>query len=387
MSASREHRNKRVVVLGGGLIGAVIAADLAEDPTLEVTLADLRADEMAPMPQLTLRAADLSTPQAIKELAETADVVVGALPSRFGRLALEAVIAAKRPYADISFMEQDPRELDAMAKAAGVTCIYDCGVAPGMSNVLSAHAAKQLDRCERLTIYVGGLPRERRWPFEYKAGFAPYDVFEEYTRPARVMIDGEVVIKEALSEPELCDFDGLGHLEAFNTDGLRSLLDTLEMPQRLEKTLRYPGHIELMRVLRHAGFFDEQPVSVGDGQQVVPRELTAALLSPKWTFEPGEADLTVMRVLVDGEKDGVARRIRFELRDDYDPRTGRTSMSRTTGYPAAIVARMLASGRLHRPGVHPPEALATDDDLVAELIAAQAERGVVYRRFDEAPEG
>ncbi len=376
---------KRVLVLGGGRVGKIIAADLAEDPNLKVTLADLRADDLASIPRVTLHQANLSHGDTIRDLAEAHDLVVGALPSRFGRLAMEAVIEAKRSYCDISFMEEDPRDLDEKAKAAGVTCIYDCGVAPGMSNILAAYASAQLDHVDTVKIFVGGLPQERRWPYEYKAGFAPYDVIEEYTRPARIIVDGEVVIKEALSEPELIDFPGIGHLEAFNTDGLRSLLDTLDAPQRIEKTLRYPGHIELMRVLRHTGFFDLDPIVVGpEKKEIVPRDVTAALLFPKWTFEPDEADLTVMRILADGDKGGSPHGVRYEVFDAYDPETQRTSMARTTGFPAAIVARMIAAGRIDRPGVHPPEALVDDREVIEDLLAELAERGVIYERYEES---
>ncbi len=240
---------------------------------------------------------------------------------------------------------------------------------------MAGHAAARLTRCDSLEIYVGGLPVERRWPYEYKAGFAPSDVIEEYTRPARLVEHGRIVLKEALSEPELMDFPGLGTLEAFNTDGLRSLADSIPAPDMKEKTLRWPGHVALMRVLRETGFFSKTPVRVG-ADNVVPLELTAALLFPKWTFEEGEADVTVMRVALTGQDARGRVRYAWDLLDRYDARSGLRSMSRSTAFPAALVARLLASGRFRRPGVHAPETLGAEPGLLDELLDGLRARGV-----------
>jgi saccharopine dehydrogenase-like NADP-dependent oxidoreductase len=257
-----------------------------------------------------------------------------------------------------------------------------------MSNLLCGHAAARLSPCESLEIYVGGLPLERRWPWEYKAPFAPSDVLEEYTRPSRLVERGEVVVREALSEPELLDFPGVGTLEAFNTDGLRSLAFTLKVPFMKEKTMRYPGHIALMRVLRDTGLFSKDPVwvSTADGgrARVRPLDLTSTLLFPKWTFADGEADVTVMRISAVGTEAGRRVRLTWDLFDRYDPETRTRSMSRTTGFPATIVARWLVEGRFRRPGVHPPETLGADAGLVAEMLKQLAARGIRYEARVEA---
>ncbi|MBI1189481.1 MAG: FAD-dependent oxidoreductase [Tepidisphaera sp.] len=369
------------LVLGAGMVGSVMAFDLARHG-YRVTIADANPDNLArassrDAARITPARADLSDPAAIASLASTADVVLGALPSRLGFAAMRAVIESKRHYCDISFMTEDFESLDALAKSKGVTIIADCGVAPGMSHILSAHGSRLLDTCHAIEIYVGGLPRERRWPFEYKAAFAPADVIEEYTRPSRLVEHGQVVTREALSEPELMDFPGVGTLEAFNTDGLRSLTTSLRVPFMKEKTLRYPGHIALMRAMRETGLFSLDPIDV-KGQRVVPRELTSALLFPKWTYQPGEADLTVMRVMARGLKGNTPTTHTWDLFDVYDPDTNCTSMARTTAFPATIVAGLLASGRFREPGVHPPERLATDPGLVETLLAQLASRGVRY---------
>jgi lysine 6-dehydrogenase len=361
----------RMLVLGGGRIGRVIALDLASDH--DVTLVDSRTIDGLPNVEFLKRdIASLDLPAFCRDY----DVVVGALPSALGYATLQQVIESGRPYCDISFMPEDARALSARARERGVCAVYDCGVAPGMSNLLAARGCSLMDTPQTVRIYVGGLPKTRRWPFQYKAGFAPFDVIEEYTRPARLKINGEIVVREALSEIELLDFDDVGTLEAFNTDGLRSLIETLPAPTVLEKTMRYPGHTELMRVLRDVGLFDTDPIAVGEAK-VSPRDMLAELLFERWTFQPGEADLTVMRVMVEGTHLGKPASHRWDLHDRYDPQTGFTSMSRTTGFPAAIVARLLASKALKTPGVHPPEALA-EMGVFDTLIEDLKKRGVDY---------
>lgn len=373
----------KALVLGAGMVGSVMAADLAADAAFQVTIADVNeknlesAAKRAPG-RISPTRADLSDTSLVKKLASEADVVVGALSSKIGFAALRAVIEAGKNYCDISFMAEDFQELDALAKSRGVTVVTDCGVAPGMSHILSAHGARLLDSCDAIEIYVGGLPRERRWPYDYKAAFAPSDVIEEYVRPSRIVEHGKVVVREALSEPELMDFDGVGTLEAFNTDGLRSLTTSLTVPFMKEKTLRYPGHIALMRAFRETGLFSQVPVRVG-GVEVRPLDLTSSLLFPKWTYEPGEEDLTVMRVEARGLKNGKRTRFLWDLLDFFHRPSQSTSMARTTAFPCTSVARMIASGAFAKPGVNPPERIAEQPALVRQLLQDQQARGVEYR--------
>jgi saccharopine dehydrogenase-like NADP-dependent oxidoreductase len=369
----------RILVLGGGMIGSAVAFDLARHGRGPVTVADLKEPlykRLGETPGVESVRADLSVPAAVRELASGFDLVVGALPSALGYQSLAAVIEAGRPYVDISFMAENALDLDGLARDHGVTAVVDCGVAPGISNLMVGYAAAQLAQTDTVEIYVGGLPRERRWPFDYKAGFAPSDVIEEYVRPARMVEQGRVVVKEALSEPELLDFPGVGTLEAFNTDGLRSLIFTMDAPFMREKTLRYPGHIELMRAFRETGFFSKDPVDVG-GTLVRPLDATAALLFPKWTFAEGEADLTVMRVSVEGRTQaGASKRFEFDLLDHYDAQTGLRSMSRTTAFPAAIVAGLVADGGFRTPGVHAPETLGRVPGVLETVLRELEARGV-----------
>ncbi len=379
---------KKAVVLGAGMVGSVIAADMAADPEYEVSIVDSRPENLARAvrrcdDRATPVSADLADADALRRAIANADIVLGALASHLGLQALKTVIEARKPYCDISFMAEDAIDFSPFAEGAGVTAVVDCGVAPGMSNLLAGYAARLLNPCESIEIYVGGLPVERRWPYEYKAGFAPADVIEEYTRPSRIVEHGAVVVKPALSEPELLDFPGVGTLEAFNTDGLRSLASTLRVPFMKEKTMRYPGHIDLMRAMRETGFFSKEPVQL-NGVPVVPLELTSALMFPKWTYEPGERDLTVMRVSGVGHRDGRRVRLTWDLLDFLDPSTGFTSMSRTTAFPCTIIARLIAEGRIQRTGVLPPELLA-EDWLVQHVLSELSRRGVRYS-FTESPE-
>jgi hypothetical protein len=373
------------------MVGAVIATDIASEfntTIADYSLANLekaKARAAAQGRSLTTVQADLSNTAEVRRLASNADIVLGALASHLGFAALKTVIECGRNYCDISFMGEDAPELDALARKHDVTAIVDMGVAPGMSNLLAADLAGRLDTCDELNICVGGLPRDRRWPFQYKAGFSPADVIEEYTRPSRLVENGKVVIKPALTDPELIDFDGIGTLEAVNTDGLRSLVNTIRgVPVMREKTLRYPGHYELMRVFRDTGLFSKTPITLKSGQQVVPLEVTSALLFPKWTYQPGEEDLTVMRIEAIGSRAATPTRLAWDLLDYFDTPTSATSMSRTTAFPCTIVARLLSQGRIPLKGVLPPELLAPLPGIVAEIVKSLAEHGITYR-FSQIP--
>lgn len=360
-----------------------MALDLAKDPGLEVTVADRREDALARLwdaagGRLRTTVHDLSQASEVQALARTHDLVLSAVPGFMGFRTLEAVVETGRSCVDIAFFAEDPLSLDARAKEKGATVIVDMGVAPGIGSVLAGRAVADLDAPETILTYVGGLPRVRRWPWEYAAVFSPVDVIEEYVRPARYVEHGQPVVRPALSDPELLDFPGVGTLEAFNTDGLRTMAKTLRVPNMKEKTLRYPGHIEKMAVLRESGFFGTEPVDVG-GALVRPVDLTAKLLFPMWKLGPGEADVTVLRVIVEGTKAGARVRYQYDMTDELDAATGVTSMARTTGYTATAAVRMLARGLFADRGVFPPELLGPRKDCVDFLLGELAARNVLFR--------
>ena len=231
---------KHIVVLGGGRVGAAMARDLA--PDFRVTVADLSLDTLGRLEAggLGVRQADLASPEGVKAAVADADLVVGAVPGFMGFRTMRSVLEAGKDIVDISFYEEDPFELDALAKSQGRIALMDCGIAPGCGNIILGDLERRLDSVQSWECLVGGLPVLRSWPWEYKAGFSPIDVLEEYTRPARLVEHGEIVTRPALSEPELVEVARIGTLEAFNTDGLRSLLTTMRgIPNMVEKPALY----------------------------------------------------------------------------------------------------------------------------------------------------
>ena len=374
-----------LLVLGAGLVGAPIVKDLAADGDTHVTVADFNDKALARLTAIdgvgTVQT-DLTDKPALERILRPADLVVNAVPGFMGFATLKAIIQSGKNVVDIAFFPEDPFLLDDLAKAKGVTAVVDCGVAPGMSNMLVAHCHRQLDRTNSAIIYVGGLPEIRRWPYEYKAVFSPIDVIEEYVRPAFYMENGVVVERPALSDPEYIEFPGIGTLEAFNTDGLRSLYKTLKIPNMKEKTLRYPGHIEKMAILRASGFFSTEAIDV-DGQKIRPLDVTAKLLFPMWQLEEKEVDITVMKIRVVGDKDAQPIRITWNLVDRYDPESGIHSMARTTGYTATAVTRLIKDGHFNRKGVIPPEYIGNEAGCMDFILKDLAKRGVVYRESVE----
>ena len=367
-----------VVVLGAGRVGGAMALDLA--PDFKVTVVDRSEAALVKMQDagLSTRAADLSLPEGVKGAIVDADLVLGAVPGFLGFATARAVLEAGKPLVDISFFDEDCFELDALAKRQQLTAIVDCGIAPGCHNVILGDVSRQWDRISSFECLVGGLPVVRTWPYEYKAGFSPIDVIEEYTRPARYVKGGRVVTFPALSEPELLDFPGLGTLESFNTDGLRSLIKTFpQIPDMKEKTLRYPGHIEKMRMLRESGFFAKEKLRVA-GTDISPLDLTTALLFPLWFMQEGDEDFTVMRVTIEGELNGQRARRVWNLLDRYDRATKTTSMARTTGYTCTAMVRLVAKGGYTRKGISPPEFVGQAPGAWDFIREDLAKRGVVF---------
>lgn len=370
-----------VTVLGAGLVGLPIALELAKDKDLKVTIVDVdkKQLEKAANKGISTKKADLCYPGEVRSSADSSDLVINAVPGHIGYNALKWIIESGKDVVDIAFFPEDPFTLEELALKNKTVVVFDAGVAPGMSNVLSAHGYSEMDEIEEIRIYVGGLPKERTLPYEYKAGFSPIDVIEEYTRPARFVSNGKVVTRPALSDPEFIEFNKVGTLEAFNSDGLRSLMKTLKVPEMIEKTLRYPGHREKMLMLRESGFFSNEETEI-NGQMVRPIDLTTKLLFPYWKLEEGESDLTVMRIIIKGTKGREKLEITWNLYDEFDSGSGIHSMARTTGYTATGIARLILNGKYNVPGIHPPEHLAKDPELVEFLLGYLKERGIVYEK-------
>ncbi len=375
----------KVIVLGAGYVGNVIARDLAEDPSTEVSIVDINQevlDKMTHNYDLHGICADLSNPNIIKDIVRDFDLVIGALPCFIGYKVLEAVIEAGKNIVDISFFEEDALSLDKLAKEKGVTAVVDCGVAPGSSNIILGYIDSILDKTERFLCYVGGLPVERNWLFDYKSPYLPLEVIEDYINLARYIENGEIVVKPGLSEPELLDFPEVGTLVAFNTDGLRSLIKTMDIPFMKEKTLRYPDHIEQMRMLQKAGFFNTEEIDI-KGKKIKPIELTSRLLFDHWMFEEGDEDVTVMKIIIEGMKDSKKLRYTYDMLDKYDREKRRLSIARTTGYTCAAVAQIVLEGKFKETGIFPPELLGKHSEVYHQVIEYLRKRNVIFKETIE----
>ncbi len=370
---------KKVVVLGAGLVGSPIALDLAYHNEYEVLAVDVLGANFPKLKKggVFTKKMDFSQKGVLESAIADADFVINATPGFMGFESLKRIISAAKNCIDIAFYPENLFDLNDLAKQKGVCVISDIGVAPGMSNLLSAYGHSLLDETEDIKIYVGGLPLIRQKPWEYKAPFSPVDVIEEYTRPARFIVDGQLVTKAALTDLEILEFPHVGPLEAFNSDGLRSLMYTLEVPNMIEKTLRYPSYVDKIKLLRDSGFFDTEKRMI-NGKEISPLELTSNLLFDQWKLKEGDRDLTVMQIRVSGKKEGKDQTHIFDLYDEQDPNTGVHSMARTTGYTATVAMRLMDAGLYKVQGISAPEFLAKSKANVDFMLDGLKKRGVNY---------
>ena len=369
-----------IIVLGAGMVGSAIAADLSKK--YAVTMADLSIQRLEHIKEknqsIAILQLDVCNKTKLQSVLATFDFVVCAVPGFLGFETIKTVIETGKNVVDISFFPENALELDALAKTKGVTAIVDCGVAPGMHNIILGYYNEKLKLTDFETL-VGGLPKVKKWPFNYKAPFSPIDVIEEYTRPARFVENGNIVIREALTDCELVEFDKVGTLESFNSDGLRSILFTMPHIQNMkEKTLRYPGHVEYVKVLKDSGFFSEKKIML-NGIEISPLDFTSKILFDEWKLGETEEELTVMRVTLKGENDnGEIEEIVYNLYDEYCPKTQTSSMARTTGYTATAVANLFLEGLFTKKGVFPPELIGKHEICFKYILNYLKDRNVNY---------
>ena len=365
-----------IAILGAGRVGNAMARDLADKfsiTSFDIDKASLQ--KLADYDNIQIRELDLQE-TGYSEILSDFDLVISAVPGFMGFETLKKVIECRKNVVDISFFPEDPFKLDVLAKKMNVCAVVDCGVAPGMGNVILGRHNEEM-QVNSYECLVGGIPSERQWPFQYKAGFSPIDVIEEYIRPARYVQNGHLVVRDALSDPELVNFDKIGTLESFNTDGLRTLIHTMKIPDMIEKTLRYPGSLEPIRILRDCGLFSDIPLEI-KGQKVKPVDLTSELLFPKWKLEDKDIDLTVMRITIKGILDDDYKEIEYNLYDEKDIVNQVSSMARTTGYTCTAVANLILEGKFTSVGINPPEYLGIDEDHFNYVLNYLKERNVNY---------
>ncbi len=371
---------KSIIVLGAGMVGSTIAIDLTKKH--KVTLTDFnpkalkRANDKCEF--LTTQFLDVTDKGQLQSVIKQYDLVVCAVPGFLGFETLKAIIEAEKNVIDISFFSENSLDLDALAKEKNVTAIVDCGVAPGMDNIILGYHNEKM-KVTHFECLVGGLPKIKKWPFCYKAPFSPIDVIEEYTRPARYVEQGEVITREPLTDCEYIDFDKVGTLESFNSDGLRSIIFTMpHIPNMKEKTLRYPGHVEYIKVLKEIGFFNTDKIDVG-GNSVSPLDFTSKILFNEWKLGETEEELTVMRVTVKGENEnGETEEIVYNLHDEYCKKTQTSSMARTTGYTATAAANLFLDGLFSEKGIFPPELVGKQEDCFHYIMKYLEEREIHY---------
>jgi len=344
----------KILVLGGGAQGRVIARDLARSlRDAQVTVADLTQATLPALDNLAWVEADLSDPATIARLLHDYDLGVGALPSRLGHGAMKAAIEAKRNLVDVSFAAEDALTLDGPARAAGITIAPDCGLAPGLSHLLVGHLVARGGTPDEVMIMVGGVAEDPTRPYGYVVSWSLDDLLEEYTRPARIIRGGERAEVPAFSALERVRIDGVGEMEAFYSDGLRTLLDTVPHVRDMgEKTLRWPGHVEAVKPLVAEGRLIEEFRRRCVAKP--PRDLVALSVRVRWKDERREALLV----------------------DHYDPETGMTAMSRTTALTTSVVAQLAARGGLAEKGVQPLERVARDAKAYRFVIEAMGRRGI-----------
>jgi lysine 6-dehydrogenase len=358
---------QKVVVLGAGRVGKVIAADLAQD--FDVTSADMNRDALQALSArfgVKPRYADLADAEAVRGAVADADLVICAVPGFMGFQTLKAVIESGKDVVDISFFAEDAFELDALARERNVMAVVDCGVAPGIPDYLAGMHVGTM-QVEDLEFMVGGLHLSRSGPEQYLPTFSPSDVWEEYTRPARFVKNDKLITMPPLSEPEILEFRIGGHelkLEAFNTDGLRTLIRTMHgrIPNMKEKTLRYPGHIAYIRHLQETR------------EPWVPE-----------TWKPGDDDdeFTAVRITLRGSEDGIRKKISYNSLITYDKERGMSSMSRVTGYSCTGVARCVLGGAYKRTGISAPSDVGEAPGCMERIFAHLRARGILFERKDE----
>ena len=379
----------KMLVLGAGLQGSACAYDLLQNPSItEVRLADRTVEHLPAFlepyvggERLKLITIDVKDPVAVRAAMAGVKSVMCAIPYYFNLPMSEAAIAAGAHFCDLggnTEIVENQKKLDAKAAAAGVTVIPDCGLAPGMVNILAQLGIDRLDATESVRIYVGGLPQNPEGPLKYQIVYSIEGVLDYYTTLSWVVRDGKRVHVKALSEIEPIVFDApVGELEAFHTAGGLSTMGHRyegKIPTMEYKTLRYPGHATIMEAIRELGLLELEPVDV-KGAKVVPRELAIAQMQPRLT-KKNSPDLVALRVVVSGTKGGKPVTHTFELVDRHDAAHGISAMMRTTGYSLSITGQLQAEGAVTPAGVHTPDECMPGERYVTEL----GKRGVLIRQ-------
>ena len=374
---------KNIVILGAGMVGKAIAIDLSKK--YKVKSMDIDHDALHFLSSnysIETQFLDVTQGQNLSEAINDCDLVISAVPGFLGFQTMKTVINNHKNLVDISFLPEDVLDLDQLAKDNDVTAIMDCGVAPGMPNIIAGYHNEKM-AIDSFEYMVGGLPKVRSFPFEYKAPFSPCDVMEEYTRPARYVENGNIVTKPAMSDIEFIEFEKVGTLEAFNSDGLRSLIYTLiNIPNMKEKTLRFPGHIQMIQALKTAGFLNRKSIKV-KGKEMIPFDFTSEILYNAWKLNPDDEEFTLMKVILKGIENGKPKTIMYDLYDEYDRKEKISSMARTTGFTASAAADMILNDVFSKKGMFPPELVGKVPECFHYILNYLKERNIFYKKTEK----
>jgi len=376
----------KILVLGCGLMGRAIALDLLESKDVDaVTVTDVSKQKLDALEaevqsgKLSIRKIDATNRSQLVSLLKRFDVATNALPHSVAVSVVRASIKARVPIVDLSF-EDEHMELDADAKQVGVTVIPGCGVAPGLSNILTGYAFDQLDKTESAEILCGGLTPKPSSPLHWRFVFTLEGAWGLYLKSPRIVKDGRIVRVEPRSGLKKVSFpDPFGNVEAFHTDGLASLLHTMKdkIPNMVEKTVRWQGNVERVGILADCGLLSDSPIKV-NGTKVTPRHFNSIVMSP--ILELGdERDVTLLRVDASGEKNGEKVLLRVDMVDYYDEKKKVSSMGRTTGYPCSVAAMMIERGEIAGKGVVPPE-IAIRGKQFDEFEKEMNKRNIVFQK-------
>lgn len=383
--------NKKVVILGAGMMGHMVAKELSKVPEYDLSIADFSKENLELVkkqcPKIKTIQADFSKEGEAAKVVKQFDLIFGALPKFLASDTCMEIIETGVDMVEISGLdyanksEEDRNAMEEAAKKSGATIALGIGLAPGMINVIAGNVVTKMDEALNADLYVGGLPVIREQPWEYKLVFSLIGTVGQFVFPVKVVKNHEIEVIEACSQIKQIEVEDLGTLEAFTTNGLTSLMHTHKnmIKDMKEMTLRYPGHTERMKMLRESGLLSYDEIEFR-GAKFRPVDFTCEMLLPSWKLKKGERELTVCICDISGIKDGKNVNYHYELLDYFDDDTEYTSMARTTCFPALIMAKLITDGKFkYSGGLCHPEYIGQNEEIFQELMKGLAEYGVVYK--------
>lgn len=372
----------KILVFGAGNIGKAIVYDLIQDSKLtKLGIVDIDKQKLMELSErfrdnrIQVYLENIFNLSKISEITREYDIISSVVPGSIGKQALTVAISSKKHIIDTSYMPEDPFIFDNQAKTSGIIIVPDCGVAPGLSNLLVGFATSFFSYINKVEIIVGGLPMDPMPPLYYRCTWSINDLFEEYLRPARYILNGKLQSVNPLDTIETLQLQPFGTFEAIITDGLRTLLRTIQAKNMIEKTIRYPGHLSKIKILRDLGFFSQKVILI-DNMKIIPYKFTVAVLEDVM-ISHDVRDVLIMRVNIEGSRNNEIKTLQFDVYDEYDDSTNLTAMARTTGFTNALITRVIyRDSKALEKGVIPVEILGKNDAIFDFVINELKRRGI-----------